>query len=339
MSTFEKAFLAVTGSPPPDVDNEKLKQYWDRPVSELAQLREPGPNQAAQERHRIYSLMLMALVHNYWNGNKKGLKGTYPWNEPGDRGPHGDGDYLGHNIGALAVDGLGRVMDFEFNHNRLFNSSAEHAEVRLIRRVFAMAQLAGTWRPDGTPEPTPRDDYSTFADVTVYTSLESCSQCAGAMALARVREVVYLQTDPGMYFIGRILRNLTDDELRAPLPISGGEIALSQFAALDGAFTEFKAQVADKPFHKPTPDGKADSSRSVTSFLCTKRARDIYGAARDEFAALVADPARLNYPDHRPGDGDGVPVRTALTNAEVLGEANDFLRYATSMGRRGTPHR
>ena len=58
------------------------------------------------------------------------------------------------------------------------------------------------------------------ANVTVYTSLEPCSQCAGIMALGRVREVVYLQTDPGMYSISNILRRLTaGTKLEAPVPI------------------------------------------------------------------------------------------------------------------------
>jgi tRNA(Arg) A34 adenosine deaminase TadA len=293
----------------PAVDNDKLKEYWCSPVSELVALREPALSDADVQRHRVFSLMLMALVHHYWNGNKKGLKGEYPWNETGDKGPHGDGDYLGHNIAAIAVDAHGRVIDFEFNHNELFNSSAEHAETRLIRRVYAMGQVSDTWIEGDAPA---RDGGATFADITVYTSLESCSQCAGAMALARVKEVVYLQTDPGMYLIGNILRNLTDDKLRAPRPIAASEIGLPYLAELNDEFSRFKVEVESKPFH--VLGKREDRSQSVTSFLCTKVARDIYGRARREFEAL-------------PATSD--PVR----------EAAQFLRYATENGRRGTPHR
>src|SRR3981189_2447238 len=42
--------------------------------------------------------------------------------------------YLGHNIACIAVDGNGEIIDFDFNHNDLFRSSAEHAESRMVRR-------------------------------------------------------------------------------------------------------------------------------------------------------------------------------------------------------------
>ncbi|HEX6367453.1 MAG TPA: hypothetical protein VF006_00890 [Longimicrobium sp.] len=150
------------------------------------------------ERHRIYSLLLMAIVHHYLNGNKYGRWGTYPWNAPADAeaGPFHDSDYLGRNIAATAVDAEGFVVDLEFNHNSLFNSSAEHAESRLIRRVYDLAQVNDSWALNR--EPRPRDDYTMFEDMTVYTSLESCSQCTGVMALARVWQIIYLQPDHGM---------------------------------------------------------------------------------------------------------------------------------------------
>jgi tRNA(Arg) A34 adenosine deaminase TadA len=232
MADFEQAFKDAIGSPPPDVENPRLRELWNHPVSELATLHGPPLEEGAKERHRIYSLMLMAILHEYFNGNKNGREGEYPFNETQDLGRHGDGDYLGHNIAGIAVNGKGEVIDFDFNHNKLFNSSAEHAEVRLVRRVFALAQLADAWRPvqPGVPPPreVPLSTSTTLEDVTVYTTLESCAQCSGTMALGNVREVVYLQTDPGTYWVGRVLRNLTNDQ--APLPIAGGEIGLGYFA-------------------------------------------------------------------------------------------------------------
>lgn len=181
----------------------------------------------------------MGVVQQYWNGFKRGRHGEYPWNHapvPGDP-PYIEGDYLGHNIAALAVDSDGRVVDFDFNHNTLFNSSAEHAEARLVRRLYGLAQISDSWSAvpaggEALGSQAPSGSYSGLSNVTIYTSLESCSQCSGIMALAQVREVVYLQTDPGMYFIGRILRNLTTSKLRAPLPISAGEVDSDFFETL-----------------------------------------------------------------------------------------------------------
>ena len=348
MTAFNVDYEQVTGSPAPQGLSPQLAEYWQRPVSELATLREPAPNPAEQERHRIYALMLMGLVHEYWNGFKNGRDGEYPWNESLAAGAHLAEDYRGHNIAAIAVDRDGTVIDFEFNHNRLFNSSAEHAEARVVRRVFALAQLPDSWRLPVGDQPVVEqslDDYTTLADVTIYTSLESCAQCAGTMALGRVRQVIYLQTDPGMYFIGRILRNLTDVKLRAPLPISGGEISLPYFADLDAAFSDFATRVKQEPFWRletAGTDGSAktetDTSPSVTSFLCTKSARDIFGHARADLRRLASGEAHLTHPDYRPGYPDGSPITTARTNAEALDEATGFLDYATVSGRRGTPH-
>jgi tRNA(Arg) A34 adenosine deaminase TadA len=339
MADFDEAFRAATGSAPPEVANPRLRELWNHPVSELATLHEPPLPAAQQERHRIYSLMLMAILHEYYNGNKNGREGEYPWNETGDVGRHGDGDYLGHNIAGIAVNGKGEVIDFDFNHNKLFNSSAEHAEVRLVRRVFALAQLSDSWRPvepgEAPPDQVPLSTSTTLADVTVYTTLESCAQCSGTMALGAVREVVYLQTDPGTYWVGRVLRNLTNDQ--APLPISGGEISLPHFAQLDAGFSAFRKKVGDPPFWRL--GHREDSSKAVTSYLCTKHARDIYGAARAEFEALAKDPGTLAYPDHKPRPPKGATQDEVLSNAAAVAEASTFLDYAIASGRRGTPHR
>lgn len=331
-STFEK----VLGSPPPIVEGP-LKERWNQTVGELTSLPDLNLDENQKERHRIYCLLLMSLVDSYWNPLKRGRQGKYPLNDPPgpQGGPFKEGDYQGHNIAAIAVDAHGRIIDFEFNHNVLLDSSAEHAESRLVRRVYSLARVSDSWSPlslFGTPV-TP-SKYTNLSDVTIYTSLESCTQCAGTMALAQIREVVYLQTDPGMFWIGRILRNLTTEALRAPRPIAGAEINLPYFSALDEAFSLFaKSLSQDKPFFV-SPDGKVDAAPSITSFLCTSRAREIYRKASSDFQGSTHSTG-LAYPNSRPsGSGD-----EALTNEEVMIEALDFFRYATTRGRRGTPHR
>ena len=96
------------------------------------------------------------------------------------------------------------------------------------------------------------------------------------MALAQVKEVVYLQTDRGMYFIGRILRNLTTQGLRAPLPIGAGEIGFRYFELLNDSYSSFTKEVSARPFWI-SPDGKPDDKPSVTSFLATGVARGFRG--------------------------------------------------------------
>jgi hypothetical protein len=64
-------------SAPPLVSNWR-KQLGDVAQinfdKEAAELNHP----AVQERHRIYSYLLMKLIHRFWNGNKNGPLGTYP---------------------------------------------------------------------------------------------------------------------------------------------------------------------------------------------------------------------------------------------------------------------
>lgn len=326
--------------------NPRLRRYWEEPVKKLVELVEPTLEDADRERHRLYALGLMSIVHHYWCGNKNGLSGTYPLNPTPDAkdGPWLGREYRGHNIAAIAVDADGDVIDFEFNHNELYDSSAEHAEARLVRRIFSLGHVSDGWNLEGS-QPSDKYNGTHFSEVTIYTSLESCSQCAGVMALAQVRNVVYLQTDPGMYMIGNILRNLTkksDTEearyLQAPRPVSGREIELSYFEDLDKAFDDFTGPNHEGQFFYIPPHGEPKRTASITSFLCTAAARRVYGDARREFFAYVSGEKKLAFPNHRPKARGSDEVLEAKPNQEVVAHLHRFFGYATSAGKRGTPH-
>lgn len=302
----------------------------------------------AKERHRLYSLLAMACTLFFWNGFKKGKAGTYPMNEPvADKSPkYLKGDYYGHNIVALAVDFDGRVVDFEINHNNLFNSSNEHAESRLVKRIYSLASLADTWNFDTVPKN--KDDYNTFSDVTIYTTLESCSQCSGIMALAQVKEIAYLQADDGMYLIGNILRNLTEGtKLQAPNPVDASAYDFEYYDLLNNAFDTFSSTVSSaNPFFIPSNTAlPPDASQSVTSFLCTKIARDIYQNAKNEFDEYLSGVKPLVHPDFRPNkdviqlDGTISTMYAELKNADLLKEFTNFYSYIETNARRATPHK
>lgn len=308
-----------------------LQDYRDRTVSALVTLPRRKLSDAEKERHRIASLLLMAITHHYWCGLKRGSSLEYPLNPPIHKDGESrylGGEYRGHNIAALATDATGRFIDFEFNHNSLFNSSVEHAESRLIRRLFSLARRYGA--DLGATD----DKYgNSLSDITVYTTLESCSQCAGIMALGQVQEVVYLQDDPGQHQIGAILYNLTrGTDQPAPRPIHGGIIELPHYRRLNERYETFQRQQeshSGKPFCRSTDNVKHYSS-SVTSFLCTRSAHDVYVDASQLYAHM--DAASLAF-------GDFCPGATALSNEQVLLESRKFFAHATTCGRRGTPHR
>jgi tRNA(Arg) A34 adenosine deaminase TadA len=342
--------------PPPEYgDDSPLGVNWDKPLSELVELehRRRALEASEKERYRIYSLAVMALVKRYWNGNKyrKNLQaGTeeYPQRmaqllavapanppaQPTHVTVYEGGDYEGHNICCLAVGRSGRIIDFDFNHNELFNSSAEHAEARLVRRLFSLTALPDYRRRHlGVIPEDPDDDYygSSLKNVTLFTSLESCAQCSGIMALGAVKEVVYIQRDPGMYMIGNLLHKLTTDSLRAPRPVRAAEFGFTFGDELDRAFGEFRDTMHDEPFCLGIDlegDYFENRSPSVTSFLCTDAALDIFERAAE---GLESGALELAHPAFRPEHG-------ALTNEGVLANARAFVAYACDVGRRGTPH-
>jgi tRNA(Arg) A34 adenosine deaminase TadA len=291
---------------------------------------------AAQgERHYLYSLLVMALVSNYWNGNKRGQDGVYPWRKGQQlkNGIYRGGQYLGHNIACIAVDGLGEVIDFDFNHNDIFSSSVEHAESRLVRRVFSLAQVYDDWRVR-RPEDLPRSaGYANLlSNVTIYTSLESCAQCSGIMNLGQVKAVVYLQHDPGQFVIGNILWKLTGANLKAPLPISADQFGFPYYSELNDAFKHFYSRVLREPFYVDMT-GTKDNSQSITSFLCTDQAEAIFDRALEELKHFT-----LKYPDYKPQDTNADDPRL-LTNVQVQQHTRNFFTYASVSGRRGTPHK
>jgi tRNA(Arg) A34 adenosine deaminase TadA len=320
--------------PPPVLDPQSpLATFWEKRVWELATLALAEMPVELKERHYLYSLLVAALVSSYWNGNKRGQDGAYPWRQK-QRQPNGiysGGQYLGHNIACIGVDGSGEVIDFDFNHNEIFSSSVEHAESRLVRRVFSLAQVYDDWRIR-RPEDLPRSQgyANLLSDVTVYTSLESCAQCSGIMALGQVKSVVYLQHDPGQFVIGNILWKLTTSGLKAPLPISADQFGFPYYDALNAGYKEFYSGVVQEPFYIDG-NGKKDNAQSITSFLCTDIAKNIFDRALQELESYT-----VKYPEYRPAD---IASARSLTNREVQTHTRGFYAYAVASGRRGTSHK
>lgn len=77
-------------------------------------------------------------------------------------------------IGALIVDSnTGEILAKAYNLREKLQSALGHAEVLALHRA---SRKRGAWRLLGT---------------TLYTTLEPCVMCAGALVQARVERVVY----------------------------------------------------------------------------------------------------------------------------------------------------
>lgn len=80
-------------------------------------------------------------------------------------------------VGAVLVKD-GKVIGTGKNERELLPSPTAHAEVQALN---AAALAHGHWNLTGA---------------VLYVTLEPCPMCAGALMLARVKEVVYATTDP-----------------------------------------------------------------------------------------------------------------------------------------------
>jgi tRNA(Arg) A34 adenosine deaminase TadA len=352
-------------SPPPGFDaQEPFAKNWGKPLREVVQV-DPlvaAPelaNDAVKERHRIYCHLLMKLMVRFWNGNKRGPLGSYPRRvkqmeavQPVQPTQRYRGDmienpdrlrinwdrYVGHNIACVAVDGNGEIIDFDFNHNDFFRSSTEHAESRMVRRLFSLTDIFDSWK---TGERIgDRSRAFSLQNVTLYTSLESCAQCSGVMSLGGVKQVVYLQNDFTAYMIGNIMFNLANPVSGlpgAPKPIAASAVGLQQFQALNDANLAFVKDIADAKARNDStraffisPDKTfVDFDPSITSFLCTDAARDIF-----EQGGKQLDTMTLEFPNEKHPD-----ERDVLTNQQCLEEARSFFKYADLEGYRGSPHK
>ena len=148
-----------------------------------------------------------------------------------------------------------------------------------------------------------------LADVSIYTSLESCAQCSGIMALACVREVAYLQYDQGQYLVGNLMYRAREAAARAanaragaPHPIPGGDFDFAWYDRLNAANIDFAGRVSKEPFFRA--GSFRDASASVTSFLCTDQALEIYTDA----ASTLESMSTTEQPEYRRPDHLGRPV-------------------------------
>jgi tRNA(Arg) A34 adenosine deaminase TadA len=372
------------GMPPGFGDQKPLIDNWDEPLNKIVEvdLNRDAPElntPEARERHRIYCYLLMKLIHRFWNGNKRGPLGRYPLRKdqrdgtppPGTpqryRGDMIDNPgglrvnwdrYLGHNIACIAVDGNGEIMDFDFNHNDFFRSSAEHAEARMVRRLFSLTNISDNWqtrlRRGHKPLANAKPRAASLHDVTLYTSLESCAQCSGVMSLAGVKQIIYLQNDFTAYKIGNIMYNLANrldvpgadgkptNIPGAPVPIAASAVELEEFDKLNAANLAFSRKIVAAGQADPSnlcgaffvPDsGKPDFDPSITSFLCTDEALKIFSKGGDKLETMT-----LKYPNWKPPIN--VPGRNRiLTNEACREHVRSFYEYADVEGYRGSPHK
>lgn len=106
-------------------------------------------------------------------------------------------------VGAIVVKD-GDILARAHNQREQLNDPTAHAELIVIK---AAAMKLNSWR---------------LLDTTVYTTLEPCPMCAGALVLARVKRLVFGAFDPKSGAAGTLMNLLSDARLNHQVEVLGG---------------------------------------------------------------------------------------------------------------------
>ena len=123
-------------------------------------------------------------------------------------------------VGAIVVGADGRVLGTGRNSRTTSVDPTAHAEIVALR---AAARASGTWRLDGC---------------TIAVTLEPCPMCAGAIAAARLRRLVFGAWNPDYGAAGSLFDVLRDPRLPHRVEVVGGVLADECGAVLRGFFAD-----------------------------------------------------------------------------------------------------
>jgi tRNA(adenine34) deaminase len=107
-------------------------------------------------------------------------------------------------IGACVVTGEGRVLAVAGNRTRTDCDPTAHAEMIALREA---ARASGNYR---------------LTDAVVYSTIEPCAMCAGALVQARVKRLVYGARDERFGAVETQFRICDSESLNHRMEISSG---------------------------------------------------------------------------------------------------------------------
>ena len=123
-------------------------------------------------------------------------------------------------VGAVVLDTFGEVLGQGRNQREEENDPSAHAEIVALRQA---AKAKESWRLDG---------------LTLVVTLEPCAMCAGAIAQARIKTVVFGAWDEKAGAVGSVWDVLRDP--RAP----------HQVEVISGVMEEECAEILKKFFEE-----------------------------------------------------------------------------------------
>ena len=129
-------------------------------------------------------------------------------------------------VGAVLVDGEGRLLAEGSNRNISDHDPTAHAEIVALRRA---GQRLGNHRLPGC---------------TLYITLEPCAMCAMAIVHARVARVVFAASDPKTGAAGSVFNLLADPRHNHRVSVQGGLFADEAGERLTAYFRRKRGQPA-----------------------------------------------------------------------------------------------
>lgn len=136
-------------------------------------------------------------------------------------------------VGAVLVDGAGRLLAESHNQPVSARDPTAHAEVMVLR---AAARAVDNYR---------------LVDTTLYVTLEPCPMCVGALVHARVARLVYGATEPRTGAIesaGRLFEHMVFNH---SIEIEGGVLADEASTLLREFFVRRRAEQREQKKNPP----------------------------------------------------------------------------------------
>ena len=110
-------------------------------------------------------------------------------------------------IGACLIDNAGNLLAAAGNRTRTDCDPTGHAEIIVLREA---AQKIGNYR---------------LTDTVLYTTIEPCAMCAGALVTARVKRLVYGAADERFGAVETLFRICDSSSLNHRMEITSGILA------------------------------------------------------------------------------------------------------------------
>lgn len=109
-------------------------------------------------------------------------------------------------VGAVVIH-EGKVIGRGFNRNLNDSDPTAHAEIVALREASA---ALGNYR---------------LGDCDLFVTIEPCAMCAGAMVLARIRQLVYGADDPKAGAVHSVMNVTSHPALNHRIEVRGGVLA------------------------------------------------------------------------------------------------------------------